>query len=187
MSKKTISPWKTLDSEKGPDLKLFTSRYDHVENPRNGMRMHALVLESGDWVNVVALTKEGKIVTVEQYRFGTGKVSLEVPAGVVDPGESPLETAKRELLEETGYSSDNWTSLGNVEANPAFLDNHCHFWLAEDAVLAGGQSLDEGEDIGVELLTDEELKQAVSEGRMRNSLSLLALARVFDIRTIGFE
>lgn len=187
MIKKTITPWKIISTEKGPDLKLFTSRYDLVESPRNGMRMKAIVLESGDWVNVVAVTKEGKIVTVEQHRFGTGRVSIEIPAGIVDPGESPLETAKRELCEETGYTSDDWLSLGSVEANPAFLVNHCHFWLAIDAVKSGRQSLDESEDIAVDELSEAELKLAISEGRARNSLSLLALARVFDMRDVPFE
>lgn len=182
MSANRINPWNTLGSKQGPDLKLFRSRFDQVENPRNGMRMEAVVIESEDWVNVVALTPEKKIILVEQFRFGTGKVSLEVPAGVVDPGESPLETARRELLEETGYHSDNWTAVGRVESNPAFMNNECHFWLATDAVRTGDQSLDEGEDIAVAELTRDELQSAIERGEMRNSLSLLALARVFDMR-----
>ena len=182
MRRERIKPWKTLGSETGPGLKLFGSRFDHVENPRNGMRMEAVVIESEDWVNIVALTPAREIVLVEQYRFGTGKVSLEVPAGVVDPGEPPLETAKRELLEETGYSSDNWKPIGKVESNPAFMNNACHFWLATDAVQSSAQSLDEGEDIAIVELTREELAGAIERGEMRNSLSLLALARVFDMR-----
>ena len=178
----SITPWNILESIKGPDLKLFSSRFDRVENPRNGMTMEAVVIESEDWVNVVALTPEKKIVLVEQFRFGTGKVSLEVPAGVVDPGESPIETARRELLEETGYRSDNWEPLGRVESNPAFMNNECHFWLATDAIRTGRQSLDEGEDIAVVELTRDELDSAIKRGEMRNSLSLLALARVFDMR-----
>jgi ADP-ribose pyrophosphatase len=182
MSANRITPWNILESKKGPDLKLFSSRFDHVQNPRNGMRMEAVVIESEDWVNVVALTPGKKIVLVEQYRFGTGKVSLEVPAGVVDPGESPFETARRELLEETGYRSDHWKPVGRVESNPAFMNNECHFWLATDATRTGRQSLDEGEDIAVVELTVDELQSAIERGEMRNSLSLLALARVFDMR-----
>lgn len=183
MKRAHIKPWKTLGSKKGPDLKLFSSRFDLVENPRNGMTMDAVVIESADWVNIVALTPGGKVVLVEQHRFGTGKVSLEIPAGVVDPGESPVETARRELLEETGYSSDQWKPVGRVESNPAFMNNLCHFWLATDVIRTGRQSLDEGEDIGVIELTEEELAIAIKRGEMRNSLSLLALARVFDMRT----
>ena len=182
MPANSVIPWNILGSKKGPDLKLFSSRFDHVENPRNGMRMEAVVIESEDWVNVVALTPGKKIILVEQFRFGTGKVSLEIPAGVVDPGESPFETARRELLEETGYCSENWKPVGRVESNPAFMNNECHFWLATDAIRTGKQSLDEGEDIAVVELTRDELQSAIERGEMRNSLSLLALARVFDMR-----
>ncbi len=182
MPENSVTPWNILGSKKGPDLKLFSSRFDHVENPRNGMRMEAVVIESEDWVNVVALTPGKKIILVEQFRFGTGKVSLEIPAGVVDPGESPFETARRELLEETGYCSENWKPVGRVESNPAFMNNECHFWLATDAIRTGKQSLDEGEDIAVVELTRDELQSAIERGEMRNSLSLLALARVFDMR-----
>ncbi len=182
MPENSVTPWNILGSKKGPDLKLFSSRFDHVENPRNGMTMEAVVIESEDWVNVVALTPGKKIILVEQFRFGTGKVSLEIPAGVVDPGESPFETARRELLEETGYCSENWKPVGRVESNPAFMNNECHFWLATDAIRTGKQSLDEGEDIAVVELTRDELQSAIERGEMRNSLSLLALARVFDMR-----
>ena len=187
MADSKITPWKILDSEAGPDLPLFSTRLDRVENPRNGMRMNAVIIESEDWVNVVALTPENRVIVVEQHRFGTGKLSLEVPAGVVDAGESPRETAVRELLEETGYTAGNWQSLGSVESNPAFMNNHCHFWLARDVVKTDSQSLDGGEDIGVHELSLEELETAIADGRMRNSLSLLALGRVFDLRGIDLS
>ena len=186
MSSSKIIPWKTLASESGPELPLFSTRFDRVENPRNGMTMKAVVIESEDWVNVVALTPQRRIIVVEQHRFGTGKVSLEVPAGVVDPGESPRETAERELREETGYSSGDWTSLGSVESNPAFMNNLCHFWLATDVFRTQEQSLDAGEDIGAHELDFDELEAAIADGRMRNALSLLALGRVFDLRAFDF-
>ena len=93
----------------------------------------------------------------------------------------------RELLEETGYTAGNWQSLGSVESNPAFMNNHCHFWLARDVVKTDSQSLDAGEDIGVHELSLEELETAIADGRMRNSLSLLALGRVFDLRGIDLS
>ena len=107
---------------------------------------------------------------------------LAIVGGYLEPNEDPLTSARRELLEETGYHSDNWRAVGRVESNPAFMNNECHFWLATDAIRTGGQSLDEGEDIAVIELTLDELHGAIERGEMRNSLSLLALARVFDIR-----
>jgi 8-oxo-dGTP pyrophosphatase MutT (NUDIX family) len=178
--------WKITSSESGPELPLFKTRYDFVENPRNNKSMKAVVLESADWVNVVAITPENKIIVVEQHRFGISKTNIEIPAGLVDPGEEPKQTAIRELLEETGYTADNWQSLGWVEANPAFLDNHCHLWLATDVMKTAEPKLDDGEDIAVSELSLEELKTEIELGMMRNSLALLALSRVFDLRKTDY-
>lgn len=181
-----IEPWRTIGTEPGPDLRIFSTRLDEVENPRNGHRMRAFVLETADWVNVVARTAEGRFVLVEQHRFGTGRVSLEVPGGIVDPGEAPLDTARRELLEETGYTATDWRRVGTVDANPAFMDNQCHFFLAADAQASGAQALDDGEDIVVLELDVEELAGAIAGGRVRNSLTLLALSRAVDLSGVRF-
>jgi ADP-ribose pyrophosphatase len=114
-------------------LILFEKRIDRVRNPRNGKVFERLVLESSDWVNVVALDEQRRSVMIRQYRFGVGYTILETPGGMVDPGEDSKTAAVRELLEETGYESDKWTYLGAVEPNPAFRDHLCHHWLAEDA------------------------------------------------------
>ena len=127
-------PWPVTDARDGTDYRIFRSRLDTVTNPRTGRSMDRVVLEAPDWVNVIALTESGEVVTVEQHRFGTREVTVEVPGGMVDPGEEPIEAARRELLEETGFASDRWTSLGSVAPNPAFLTNRCHHFLAEGAV-----------------------------------------------------
>jgi 8-oxo-dGTP pyrophosphatase MutT (NUDIX family) len=140
------------------------------------------VLEAPDWVNVLAETTEGDLVLVRQYRFGSASVTTEIPSGVVDPGEDHGDAARRELREETGYSSERWTYLGHVDPNPAFLDNLCHQWLAEEAVLTHEQDLDPGEDIEVLTRSPEEIRHWVREGRIDNALVLTALARVLDLR-----
>ena len=83
-----------------------------------------------DWVNVIPVTPQGKVVVIRQYRHGTGEISLEIPGGVVDAGESHEETARRELLEETGYTAGEIIPIGRVAANPAIQDNHMHTFLA---------------------------------------------------------
>ena len=182
MSSDSTKTWTTLSTRKGPDLNIFQARFDRVENPRNGVSLDALILEARDWVSVVAQKQNGRVILVEQFRFGSGRVSLETPAGVIEDDEAPLVAAQRELLEETGYTANTWRDLGSVEANPAFMNNTCHLWLAENAVQTGSQSLDAGEDILTVELTEAELKAAIETGRMRNALGLLALARVFDLR-----
>ena len=177
-------PWEVLRSEEGPNLILFQARYDWVRNPRNTKSMKAVVLQSADWVNVVAITPEKKVVIIQQYRFGIGKMTMEIPAGIIDTDEMPEQAAIRELKEETGYTSSNWKYLGWVETNPAFLNNLCHSWLALDAVQTSPTELDEGEEISVTELSLDEVRFQVQEGRMRNSLSVLALSRVFDLRNI---
>ena len=174
--------WELLRSETGPSLILFQARFDWVRNPRSGKSMKAIILEASDSVNVVALTAGGKIVVVRQYRFGVGQITVEIPAGLVEPGETPEQAVRRELEEETGYTSANWKYLGSVQTNPAFLNNHCHQWLAVDAVKTRPTQLDEHEEIDVGELSLDQVKQEIKAGRMRNALTLLCLSQVFDMR-----
>ncbi len=144
--------------------------------------MRRLVLETRDWVNVVARTPEGRFVFVRQFRFGTERVTTEIPGGVVERGEEPLAAAKRELREETGYEASRWSELGRVEPNPAFQDNHCHHFLADGARRVGDQQLDAGEDIAVATLTEAEVQTGIAAGEIAHTLVLSALCRVIDLR-----
>lgn len=173
--------WQKMSSERGPELLLFQTRYDMMKNPRTGRVMKRVVLEAPDWVNVVAVTPEKMVVFVRQFRFGTGKITTEIPAGLIDPGEDSKAAAIRELKEETGFTTNNWNYLGYVEPNPAFLNNRCHHWLAEDVVRTSPTDLDEGEDIEVVLFSVSDLISAVECGEVDHVLALSALSRIPDI------
>lgn len=173
--------WERIRSEKGLDLKIFKFRFDWLKNPRNGMSMKATILEAPLWVDVVAVTPEKEVVFVEQYRFGSERFSTEIPAGVVEEGEDPLDAAKRELQEETGYTSENWVSLGWVETNPAFLNNRCYQFLAVDVQKTHDPELDHGEAITVRKLSLEQITAEIHSGNIRNSLGLLGLSKVFPL------
>lgn len=173
--------WERVRTAPGPDLKLFQARFDWVSNPRNGHMVKATVLEAPDWVNVVALTPENRIVVVQQYRFGNRAITTEIPAGIVEPGEGSKEAAIRELKEETGYTSQEWAYLGYVEPNPAFLDNRCHHWAARDAVQTSPPEQDEGENLVVREMNLDEIGQEIAQGRFRHALAYTALAHLFDL------
>lgn len=161
-------------------------RHDWLVHPTTEEIMKRVVIESPDWINVVALTPDRKSVMVRQYRFGIGACTLETPGGMVDKGEEPLEAAKRELLEETGYVSDAWSSLGAVEPNPAFHPHLCHHFLANDARQVNEPNPGSGEAIDVELCDLSELKAAMADGSLKHVLALSALSRVFDLWSVPY-
>ena len=179
--------WQRLGSRyEDAGLILFEKRIDTLRNPRNGQTFDRLVLESVDWVNVVALDTHGRSLMIRQFRFGVGYNTLETPGGMVDPGEDSKTAAARELLEETGYSSDNWHYLGAVEPNPAFHNHLCHHWLATDVELTEPQDLGAGEAIKLEFMSQERVRDAVMCGELKHALALSALARVFPIWPMPF-
>lgn len=165
---------------------LFDKRIDRLRNPRNNKEFDRIVLESVDWVNVVALDDQQRSVMIRQYRFGVGYTTLETPGGMVDPGEDHLTAAKRELQEETGYLSDDWTYLGAVEPNPAIHNHLCHHWLARDVRVSGDQDLGDGESIAVELMSVEAVQQAVQTGELKHALALSALSRALPLWPLPF-
>ena len=173
--------WQRVASEPGPELIIFRSRFDQMRNPANGKTFRRVVLESVDWVNVVAVTEDDRIVMVEQYRFGIGRNTIETPGGMVDPGETSRQAAVRELEEETGYTGGRLSYLGAVEPNPAIHDNLCHHWLVEGVVRTRAPDPGEGEALAVHLMTLDEIVAALDSGRLRHVLALSALSRVFTL------
>jgi ADP-ribose pyrophosphatase len=103
---------------------------------------------SPEWVNILALDENDGLLMIRQWRHGIREVTLEIPGGLVDEEDgSPLEAAKRELMEETGFSGDDWREIGWVHANPAYQNNRCHFFVARGVRKTGAQSFDPDEKI----------------------------------------
>lgn len=176
-----MKEWKKIKSEIIGDFKIFKARYDFLQNPRNDREVKVTVLEAEDAVNVVALTAENKILFIKQFRFGSGEFSLEVPGGFIEKDEVPLIAAKRELKEETGFTSPHWEYLGAVFANPVFMNSKIHHFVAYDAALTDEKDLDEAEDIEIVLMTKEALKQKVEAKELTHPHTISALARIFNL------
>jgi ADP-ribose pyrophosphatase len=140
-------PWNVLQSTYGVADRWLRLRSDVVQLPDGQTLPPYPVIEHPDWVDVIALTADLDIVLVDQYRHSVGSVRTEFPAGTVDNGEEPLAAIQRELLEETGYASDEWHLLGTAPVYPALQTNRIYSFLALNARRIGGQALDEGEVI----------------------------------------
>lgn len=132
-----IRPWLVDRSEEILDCRIFKVRRDVARSPVTNRQSEFFVLDAPDWVSVIPLTEDGKIVCVAQYRHGSRRISLETPAGLVEPGETTEQAAARELREETGYAARSFTVLGQTCANSAFMNNRFTAVVAEGASLAG--------------------------------------------------
>jgi 8-oxo-dGTP pyrophosphatase MutT (NUDIX family) len=172
-------PWDLVSSRRKEDFLIFGLRIDRAVSPRTGAAHDFYVLESNSWVNVIPLTPEGDMVLIRQYRHGTREVTLEIPGGLVENGDSPEEAARRELREETGYDAGEIIDLGFVHPNPAFLNNRCYTYIARDARRTGLQAQDEKEDIEILLKPVAEVPVLVREGAITHSLVLAAFYRFF--------
>lgn len=169
-----LGDWQRVGSEIVGDYRIFKLRQDQRISPRNGRTLNFVVMESVDWVNVIPVTADGDVILIRQFRHGTEEFSLEVPGGMVDPGEEPIHAARRELLEETGYICDEIIPLGQVAPNPAIQNNHCHSFLALGARPAGAQELGDGEDIAVEIIPHAQVTQYITDGRINHALVIVA-------------
>ncbi len=116
---------------------------------------------------------------IRQWRHGIREVTLEIPGGVVEPDDTPCDAARRELAEETGYAADEMIPLGFVYPNPAIQDNRCYTFLARNAVLQGGQELDDKEDIQIVQYPLSEIPRLIGEGTISHSLIIAAFWRYF--------
>ena len=177
-----IKPWETLQSEYYIQRPWLTARKDTVKLPDGRVNDEYWILEYPSWINIIAVTDDDRYVMVRQYRHGLGIVSTELCAGVVEKNEEPLDAARRELAEETGYTGGRWSLNCVVCANPGSQNNLTYCYIAEGVKLSTSQHLDANEDLRVEILTRKELAELLKSGTMRQALMLSSLWKYFGER-----
>ena len=170
--------WRRKGTVPGADYGVFRSGFVDAEHPHTGDTKRFSVLSMGDWVNIIALTPDDRIVVLRQYRPGTDSICLEIPGGMIDPGEQPDVAAARELVEETGYVAKHWRELGRVSPNPALQGNNLYTFLALDAERTEAPSPDGGEVLDVETMSLAEITTLLKDGAIDHALVVVAFAHL---------
>lgn len=178
-----IKPWKVLSTRMVLSERWFPVRKDEVELPSGQIVNDYFVWESPTIATMVPVTEDGKFVICEQYRHGVGKNMYQFPAGGVNMDESPEAAAKREMEEETGYTSDDVTFLARYAAYPTKMSGYHHLFLAKNSKLTGVKQEDENEPTRVSLITPQELQYLIKNGKFEVGDSLAAA--LLALRELG--
>ena len=170
--------WRVLARTQVHDYRIFRSMAVRAAHPQTGAERDFTVLDTPDWVNVIALTPADEVVLIRQYRHGADRVHVEIPGGMVDPGEDHGAAARRELAEETEYTAAEWRHVGTVEPNPAIHGNRLFTWLALDARPTTATELDAGEVISTFTVPLAEATAMLRDGRIDHALVVTAFAHL---------
>lgn len=176
--KRRMTSWEVLSSDELFSHPYFRFRKDRCALPDERIMPAYYVMEFVDWVNVVALTDDGRIVLVNQYRHAAKRRFYEFPGGTLEPDnkdETPEAAARRELLEETGYAVSRLTYLGLHYPNPGLQDNRMHVFLGTGCRKVSEPKLDTYEDLEVELVDVQDFLQCIEQGRPMHSLMMASL------------
>jgi 8-oxo-dGTP pyrophosphatase MutT (NUDIX family) len=173
MSEK-VETWKRTSSREIADCRVFKVRVDYCERESDGKQSTFFVTENSDWANIIALTKAGEVVLIEQFRHGIQEIILEIPGGMIDAGESAETAARRELREETGFTADKFVLLGKSRPNPAISDNWLYHYLALDAEKTHETTFDEHESVVSKIVPLDEIRKLISSEKITHTMVVAA-------------
>lgn len=172
-----MKPWTVRREEHEGDYRIFDVCRRHLQSPRSGRISEFFVINAPDWVNVIPLTPTHDVVCVRQYRAGTDTITLEIPGGMVDPGEEMMAAGQRELREETGYSASRFVDLGTVAPNTALQSNRCGTIVALNATPVGTQELDGSEEIDLACVPLADIPSLIMDGAITHALVVAGFYR----------
>jgi 8-oxo-dGTP pyrophosphatase MutT (NUDIX family) len=170
--------WERLFEQEQYRTRIFSVWKGRFRSPHDARERDYDLVRAPHWINVIPLTRQGKVVLIRQYRPGTHEICIEVPGGMVDPGEEPIEAARRELVEETGYRAERIEPLGAVAPNPAFQNNLTYSFLAQNAYPAESQHPDEDEHIETFEVPLADIPGMIRKGEIRHALVVCAFAHL---------
>jgi ADP-ribose pyrophosphatase len=171
-----LRPWQTISSRPAGDFRIFHIRADRILSPRTKEEHEFYVIDSVNWVNVIATTPDQQLVMIEQYRHGSNTVELEIPGGMIDATDaSPEAAAARELREETGFEGGKPIRIGEVFPNPAIMSNTCYTVLVKDCRCVHPVQFDHSEDLLTRLVPIRDIPRLVSAGKIRHCLVVAGL------------
>ena len=171
--------WELIEDRLHAKCRIFEVRSQHFRHPIDGREGDFYVLNTSDWVNVLAITPAEEIVMVRQFRYGSRELSLETPGGVIEKGEDPVIAGLRELLEETGFAGKSARLISECRPNSAILSNRCHIVLAENVEKVAEVDFDPNEEIETVLIPIAKISDLVRSGEISHSLALNAIFNLF--------
>jgi ADP-ribose pyrophosphatase len=170
--------WRLGARQPAHDYRVFRTAFVDGAHATTGASYRFSLIDCTDWVNIIALTPDDRVVLLRQYRPGVDAICLEIPGGMIDAGEDALAAAQRELVEETGYEAPRWRKLCASRPNPAIQTNTLHSFLALDAVASGVQHLDDGEHVAIETRPLADVGRAIRAGAIDHALVVTAFAHL---------
>lgn len=172
--------WKEIRRDRVADCRIFEVERSIARSPVDQTEHEYFRVRSPDWAQIVPVTPEGEVVMVRQYRHGASKQVLEIPGGLVEPGEAPVDAAIRECLEETGYAAESVVGLGSLNPNPAIHDHRLHSFYATGVRRVAEIQQTPTEQTTVELLPLAEIRERVLAGEIDHMLVVATLWRFLD-------